>query len=430
MASNYPELNEVQRWLIDSGRAFLADNAQKQRSGLSQIQQALLLQQIEWRKRSRFRFPDPSLWLWSDKSLSQASDWLSAIFKSAVFPEGRLVLDACCGAGVDSVAFTLRGPVIAMDEDPWMAALSASNATAHGKSIESYSEPFSFASLRNARLIHVDPDRRPGNVKTLEADEFSPPLEAILEMIEKTEGGIIKIAPSTRFSADRSRWIEQNCTRVWLGSFGECRQQLLLCGSARKAALLSQLNPKLEPPDANILRMAVVLGFCNSSGADRFSFQSDFEDARRNFVAESFASNSADVEGVNLTDEVDNYVFDLHSVLHAAELHEAWANQHKLAAITDSRGYFTGGEPISSPLAQCFEVMDVVSCDDRKLRKWLRQNKIGTVEVKCRLHALDANSLQRRYSSNSGEPITLLITRFDERVRAIACRRVTEVCPE
>lgn len=424
MASSFPDLNEVQRWLIESGRAFLEDSALKQRSGLSQIQQALLQQQIEWRKRSRFRFPDPSLWLWSDKSLSQASDWLSAIFKSALLPEGDLVLDACCGAGVDSVALALRGPVIALDEDPWMAALSASNSAAHGKSIKSFAEPLQLDSLRGAKLIHVDPDRRPGNQKTLEADEFSPPLDDVLSLIEHTEGGIIKIAPSTRLSADLNSWIEENCTRVWLGSFGECRQQLLLYGSVRTAALLNQIGTSAEQRSQESNLVAVVLGFCDSTGADRFSFHSSFEDGRRNFVSEAFSGCSENTSGVDLTDEVDQFVFDLHSVLQASGLHEAWADQHRLAAITDPRGYFTGSEPISSPLAQCFEVVEVISCDDRKLRKWLRQNNIGTVEVKCRLHALDANLLQRRYSSDSGDPITLLITRFDQRVRAIACRRI------
>ncbi len=421
MPTSFPELNDVQRWLIESGRPFLADAAKKQRAGLSQIQQALLQQQEEWRKRSRFRFPDPSLWLWSDKSLSQASDWLSATFKASLFPECQLVLDACCGAGVDSVALALRGPVIALDEDPWMAALSASNALSHGKQIESFVESLSSQSLRSARLIHVDPDRRPGNVKTLEADAFSPPLDEIIRLLEHADGGIIKIAPATRLSEQLSDWVTENCTRVWLGSFGECRQQLLLFGKTREAAILEHVTQCHEAIDHD--KLAVVLGFGDSNSGDRFDFRSSFEDPRRNFAAEAFSGNTEN-SGGELTDEVGRYVFDLHAVLHAASLHEDWADQRGLAAITDSRGYFTGDEAIESTLAQCFEVIEVLSCDDRKLRKWLRQNNIGTVEVKCRLHAVDANALQRRYSNDSGDPLTLLITRFEERVRAIACRRV------
>lgn len=426
-------LNEAQQWLIDFGRSFLLEQAQKQRAGLSQVQQALLQQQIEWRRRSRFRFPQPDLWLWSDRSLSQASDWLSACFKASLFPPSVLAVDGCCGAGVDTAALALRGPTIAVDEDPWMAALAKSNAASHGQQIKSFAEPLTKASLRDAQWMHADPDRRPGNVKTLEADEFTPAIEQLVQMLEGLEGGIIKIAPATRLSPDMNSWVSENCTRVWIGSFGECRQQLLLYGQARVSECLRRMFEVSIPHESVTqefpsnqpgVRMAAVLCPTDSASAQSFKYKHHTENPIASFRAELFARAEEEAEDVDVDEEVGEYVYDLHAVLHASELHESWAAERGLAAITDARGYFTSDHAIDSPMAQCFQVIEVVSMDDRKLRKWLRSQNAGNVEIKCRLHTLDASALQRRYSSEQGDPMTLLVTRFGDRVRAIACRRM------
>ena len=426
-------LNEAQQWLIDFGRSFLLEQAQKQRAGLSQVQQALLQQQIEWRRRSRFRFPQPDLWLWSDRSLSQSSDWLSACFKASLVPPSVLAIDGCCGAGVDAVALALRGSVIAVDEDPWMTALAKSNAASHGQQIQSYAEPLTKASLREAHWMHADPDRRPGNVKTLEADEFTPAIEQFVEMLEGLDGGIIKIAPATRLSPDMTDWVSEHCTRVWMGSFGECRQQLLLYGQARVSECLRSIFAQSLPQESTLrefpadkpgVRMAAVLCPTDSASASSFKYMHRAASPMASFRGELFARAEENVEEVDVDEEVGEYVYDLHAVLHASELHESWAAERELTAITDSRGYFTSDHAIDSPMAQCFQVVEVVSMDDRKLRKWLRSQNVGNVEIKCRLHTLDASALQRRYSSDQGDPMTLLVTRFGDRVRAIACRRV------
>jgi THUMP domain-like len=421
-AYNESGLSEIQSWLLENGRGFLDDLAARQRARLSQTQQALLEQQIAWRHRSRFRFPQPNLWLWSDCSLAQSSDWLSATFKAALFPQDQLVVDGCCGAGVDAVALSLRGPVIAIDSNPWLASLAQNNAAAHGLQISAFAELLTVESLRGARWLHVDPDRRFDQAKTLKADEFSPSVDELAELLTHVDGGIIKIAPSTEFSERTANWVGQRCRRAWIGSFGECRQQLLLVGDILKQDLLQRIcsRSQLESNDA---RIAVVLTASEqqSEGTDRGNVRPSTEV----FQWQAFASTGGSLDaGPEPTDEIGRYVFDLHATLHAAELQQAWAAENDLAAITDVRGYFTGDEALASSLAQCFEVIDVVPWDDRQIRKWLRGRDVGNVEVKCRLTKLDASSFQRRYSGEKGNPLTLLVTRVGERVRAIACNRL------
>lgn len=408
-------LNELQDWLLEYGRGFLQDPASRQQARLSQVQQALLEQQIAWRYRSRFRFPEPERWLWSDRSLAQSSDWLSAAFKASLFPPDELVVDGCCGAGVDTVALALRGPVIAIDCDPWLVALAQNNTAAHDRQICTYAERLSEASIRGAKWLHADPDRRLDQAKTLRADEFSPSIDELSELFKHVAGGMIKIAPSTEFSEHTAAWIDQQGCRAWIGNYGECRQQLLLVGQILQQGLLQQILLADSVSSVNA-RIAVVLS----------AAQGAHTSLSHGFQWQAFASAPLSFDRYPAsTQNIGPYVFDLHATLHAAELQPAWAALNNLQAITDVRGYFTSDKPMNNSMAQCFEVIDVVPWDDRKMRKWLRERDVGNVEIKCRLIRLDASDFQRRYSGQKGPPVTILVTRVGHRVRGIICRRYT-----
>jgi hypothetical protein len=391
-------LTAHQRWLLEHGRRLLESPALAAEQAPNAAQRTMLQQQAQWRKRSRTRLPNAERWLWTDRSLSQASDWLTASFKSSLFPLGALVVDACCGAGVDAVALAGRGPAIGIDSDPWMAALAADNARANGQTIQVFHEPFTQSSLRGARWLHIDPDRRPGERRTLDADQFSPSLSEIFELLEALEGAAIKIAPSSRLSASALDYVNSNLSRIWIGNRGECRQQVLLHGGCRLP--ISQLNP------AAILleHHPEIAGNCSV-----FSFIG--------------SRDSAEIQPP-ITQQVGEFVFDLHNVLFASGLHADWASQNGLAALENPLGYFTGPTVFCSPWAQAFRVMDEFPWDDRKVRKWLRHHQVGSVEIKCRLYGLDADTFQRRYKNSLPGDATLLVTRLNDRVRCIACRRV------
>ena len=81
--------------------------------------------------------------------------------------------------------------------------------------------------------------------------------------------------------------------------------------------------------------------------------------------------------------------------------------------------------------SQAFEVVDVLPWDQRRVKRWLRERRLGEIEVKKRLVQLDANEQQRILRGTGEEKLTLMITRLGDRVRAIAARRVAaERTPE
>lgn len=414
-------------WLIAQGRAKLSQpdsDVQVWRAqGLEAWQVELLRQQQALRRRSRHRFPCPERWLWTDVSLSQASDHWSATFKAGLFPKGEPVVDACCGAGSDLVALAARGEVLGVDADAGLAALAQDNAVAHGYQAGVRVGYLPAALPPGTRWLSIDPDRRPAGQRTMDVRAFSPSLEQVLDMAHQCAGAVIKLAPSTRNDDDLETRIDTSCQRVWLGNQGECRQLLLLTGELRQ-------RPRFGDHFASgSLRSAVL---CEPAP----QCESDSATAVSQPTIEIYRAATTPPQQVTPA-VLGSFVFDLHPTLHAADLQIGWGSEQGLSPIGSSHGYFTGDSPVDSAWLQAFEVLDVLPWDDRKIRKWLRSVGAGQVEVKSRgLYPLrmqfDANAYQRRYSVASGMPVTLLVTRIGERLRGIAARRLstpTKIAP-
>ncbi len=372
---------------------------------LEDWQATLLAEQRAFRHRSRKRFPDPNQWLWTDKSLSQASDWWTACYKAAIPPVGTRVLDACCGAGADLVALAQQHAVTGIDTNERLLRLASANLKAHGLQANLISKPFLAEAVASDCWLHIDPDRRQNSTsksgRTHIAEEFSPPLNEILPAALEAAGSMIKLAPKTEFSQDAWTVLDSQALRMWVGNFGECRQQIALLGQA-----ILQVDPAWKPGSR---RSAVVLTEPDSATNGR-----------------SCKSHVLLADGgleCPTTNHVAAFVYDLHAVLHASELQAAWAQEQGMQALGSPQGYFTSDSATESPWVQGFEVLDIISWDDRRVRRTLRGLDAGIIEVKNRLIRLDANQYQRKYSSPSGPPFTLLVTKLNDRVRAIVARR-------
>ncbi|MCA9133295.1 MAG: methyltransferase domain-containing protein, partial [Planctomycetales bacterium] len=391
------------RWLLRFGRELLLRPEAELPHDLQPWQRTCLQQQRELRWRSRHRFDCPEQWLWTPKSLAQASDTWCAAYKASLFPIATRVVDACCGAGSDLLALARRGETSGIDLDPRMAALAQDNARAQGYAVpvQRLRLPEQWSPQPDCWL-HIDPDRRPQGTRTRDADSFSPSLEQILEMARSTVGAMIKLAPSTRMADDLAQRITGETQRVWLGNQGECRQQLLLTGQLM-SLLAGQRQAVLCEPPARDTQSTPAVPTVSPGTVLRYAAQP---------IAE-----------FSWVTKPRRYIYDLHNVLHASELHQSWAAEQGMQPLGGEHGYFTSDAQCLSPWAQRFEVLETLAWDDRRVRKWLRSHGAGPVEVKCRLLKLDANAFQRRYSTAEGSPLTLLVTRLGERVRAIVARR-------
>lgn len=390
-----PSTDEQFDWLVRSGREALralklvstkplkVDWAETR---FSPWQQVLLEEQLQLRIRSATRFPDPELWLWTDRSLQQASDWLSAMTKANFFQANSQVIDACCGAGADLVALAQQHQVVAVDRDRHMLRLARANMQAHDREADYVqAEIPASLSVTGDVCLHADPDRRRGQereTRTTQAESFSPPLTDIMKLGERARACVVKLAPATELELPS----DVDWRRAWLGSGRECPQQLLMRGDLNWLIPAGQRGAVLvEHPEAPFIGRADTRCYT--------------------------------------TDEPEQFIVEPHAALYAAGLAAAWAEAHNLSALPHASSYFTGESIVASPWAQAFEVQAHMSWDERRVKKWLKANQVGTVEVKTRQVPLDANLLQRQLSQRSGLPITCLLYRIGKSIRVAMARR-------
>ncbi|MEM8735505.1 MAG: class I SAM-dependent methyltransferase, partial [Planctomycetota bacterium] len=124
------QLSPEWQWLLREGYQQLA--ADPANGVQKSWQKAMLVEQIQLQKRGLSRIPHAGKWLWTDRSLSQASDWSTAVFKASLLPPGTSVIDGCCGAGVDLSAFGQVGNATGIEQDELLCSIAHHNANQIG----------------------------------------------------------------------------------------------------------------------------------------------------------------------------------------------------------------------------------------------------------------------------------------------------------
>ena len=249
----------------------------------------------------KLQAPDdtPRIWWVTERSLQQSTPWQVARLKSKWFA-GETVFDLCCGHGGDARQLNRRGPVVAIDADPLVAELAAANLDVdqvilpNADSVVGDHAGSSLARLTVTRgqvicndvtqiqlppesWVNLDPDRRPkssenassqhGVTRTSQPDHYRPDWQTVIQMIRKTAGSSIKLAPAANPVVDQL----PASHRCWISLSGSVREQTLLCGgtltnsrlpvSGRSAAAVKSdgtANWFIAEPDLVTQRAAVT----------------------------------------------------------------------------------------------------------------------------------------------------------------------------
>ena len=100
------------------------------------------------------------LWL-TRVGLEQCTAWPVAQHKALRFKDSALVLDLCCGIGVDAGNIAAHTTVLAVDNAPSMCVRAGWNIEAwgHADRFESLCGDVSQSEWAD-KIVHVDPDRR------------------------------------------------------------------------------------------------------------------------------------------------------------------------------------------------------------------------------------------------------------------------------
>jgi hypothetical protein len=166
--------------------------------------------------------------LFTRKALEQASSAETSRLHASLLVGMRTLLDICSGIGIDAIALGGSAErIVAIEADASVAAMLGWNLRVNGVPTGLVMRGDARRVLDALRLEHVDgvfadPDRRPGDRRTRDAESYSPPLSFLRERFGALPF-VVKISPASDMH-------DPFWKRQFVAVGTECREQLLLRG--------------------------------------------------------------------------------------------------------------------------------------------------------------------------------------------------------
>ncbi len=346
---------------------------------------AAVLSQAKLRRRARKKFGDfTDGMLFTEDGLEQASRLQAAALHAGRFRGAGIkqVADLGCGLGAESMAMgAIDLDVRAFEIDEVTAALAVFNLGAF-ENVEVEQADITTLDLSQFEALFFDPARREldgkGERATRKFDpaQFSPDFNWVLEQARTKPTGI-KLGPGHPHEA-----IAQDAEAQWLSIDGDLVELALWFGEVKR--------PK-------VARAATVV---NSTG-------------RHEIVSETFESEPAEVS------QLKQFIYEPDNAIVRSHLIADLANEVGATLISREIAYLTSDEQINSPMMRGFRVLDEMAFDRKKLKAYLRERNIGTLEIKKRGVDVVPEQLRKELSLKGEIAATLILTRIGDDHRAL-----------
>ncbi|MFE9096058.1 methyltransferase domain-containing protein [Streptomyces sp. NPDC007264] len=277
------------------------------------------------------------------------------------------VADLCCGIGGDAIALARAGiRVLAVDRDPWTAAVARANAEELGLSalIEVREADVAEVDTSPYDAVFVDPARRGGRGRVFDPEAYSPPLSWAVATALKAPRAALKVAPGIPHEA-----VPAEAEAEWISDGGDVKEAVLWFGTEP-----GLVRATLLPGPRTLLGRGLPDPPVRPPG--RYLYEPDGAAIRAHLVAEV-----ADDLGGGLIDETIAYV--------------------------------TADELRASPYATAYEITDRLPFNAKRLKALLREREVGVLTVKKRGSAVEPEELRRKVLPRPQGPnaVTVFLTR-------------------
>lgn len=336
---------------------------------------AWALTQAALRRRARAKFDRADEMLFTHDGLEQATRdavrrWRAGRFVASGVTD---VWDLGCGVGADAMALAESGlRVHAVDADPAAADVASWNLALVGAGPAAVARAEDVVVPPSAGVF-LDPARRTARGRTWNVADFTPPWSLVLEHLASQRFVAVKLGPGLP-----KELIPTGVRAAWVSDGGDVVEVSLWnrMAEGRSAVLLGQGDAlELTAGEAEAPAVAPL-------GA--YVYEPDGAAIRAGLVGEA-------VPGAWLLDP------------HVA--------------------YLSSDEPILTPWATRFEVLDVLDYSVRALRGYVRERGIGTLEIKKRAIDVDPAALRRELKPKGSAAATIILARTVGGTKAIVARR-------
>lgn len=335
---------------------------------------AWALGQAVLRRRGRAKFEHADEMLFTRDGLEQASRpavarWRAQRFIAAGVEE---VWDLGCGIGSDAMAFAEAGlRVVAVDADHATAAVAAHNLSLVGGGEVRVGLAEEMV-LPEGVAVFLDPARRTVKGRTWNVADFTPPWEFVLAQMASDRFVCVKLGPGVPKELIpgkvRSTWVSEHGDVVEAGLWNR------LSAGPEAVVLPHELGMPAHPRQLDVRALG------------RHLIEPDGAVIRAGLIAE-------------IAPEADLWLLDRHTA------------------------YLSSDEPVESPFATTFTVVDVLDYDVRTLRHYVAEHGIGTLEIKKRAVDVDPAALRRQLKPKGRGSATIILARTVEGTKAVVASR-------
>jgi len=346
------------------------------------------------RARKASKFARANEMYFTREGYEQSTSEAVARHRAARFAAFNSVADLCCGIGSDSIAIAgavrANGRVDGVDCDADAIACARLNAAANGvDDAVAFHVGDALAWPLRHDAVFADPSRRSARGRTLRADQYQPPLHAVLERAQeiKDRALCVKIAPGLRTDADR---LAATCGAPveleYVSERGECKEAVIWCGAlarahgARRATVI----------DANGVHVLDAEPFRARAGA------------------------------------LDRFVGEPDPAVIRAGLLGALCEQAHATLLDPEVAYMTTRTVAHQPFVRWFEIIESAPFNVKRLRAALRARDIGELVIKTRAFPLRPEEIAALLKPAGEARATLLCTTIRGKKTAIVCRSGTD----
>ncbi|TDO68118.1 methyltransferase family protein [Kribbella sp. VKM Ac-2571] len=339
--------------------------------------------QAALRHRAVAKFgPDAERMYFTPDGLEQATRTTVSTHRAARLAAtllGAAVVDLGCGIGGDLISAARAGlRVTGVERDPETAATARANLSALGLPGEVLVGEAESTDLTPYDVVFADPARRADGRRVFDHNAYSPPWSFVTQLLQRT--ACVKVAPGIPHDA-----IPEGVEAEWISDSGEVKEAALWSGqlspgTSRRATLLPGGASVTDAPEAD------------SGPVGRYIYEPDGAVVRAGLVT----AVAAAVDG--------------------------WLLDPRIA-------YVTASTYVPTALASAYEVLEELPYKEKALRSWVRNQGIGTLEIKKRGVDLDPAQLRKKLAPKGSTSATLIITRIGRDAVAYSCRRVTTSFP-
>jgi hypothetical protein len=341
---------------------------------------ATVLTQLKLRRRAKAKFGEFAEGMFfTEEGLEQASRLKVASIHAGRFRSAGLkhIADLGCGIGAESLVFAgLDLDVSAYELDEVTAAIATYNL-ARFENVKVEQADVTKIDLDDFDGLFIDPARRDLkdsktsiNKRKYDINDFSPSFDYVIEAASK-KPTIVKLGPGLDHKD-----IPDDAEAVWVSDDGDLVELTLYFG-------------KVKRPD--VKRAALLL---TPTGTHEIT------------------STSTQRLDAPLA-ELGKYIYEPDAAVIRSHLVGDLAIELGLNIFSNEIAYLSGDEPIVSPWLRGYEVIENLVFDRKRLKAYLREKKIGTLEIKKRGADITPEQLRRELDPKGPESATLIVTRVD-----------------